>query len=86
MTTWRKLLEYAFEDYNDSFDNVIDFVPSNKDWLDYYFDDYSKKIEGTPFTIWTKTRVYFPIIIDNVESVGSVARYPDGMANYHFGN
>ena len=86
MTTWRKLLEYAFEDYNDSFDNVIDFALSNKDWLDYYFDDYSKKIEGTPFTIWTKTRVYFPIIIDNVESVGSVARYPDGMANYHFGN
>ena len=86
MTTWRKLLEYAFVDYNDSFDNVIDFTPSNKDWLDYYFDDYSKKIEGTPFTIWTKTRVYFPIIIENVESVGSVARYPDGIANYHFGD
>jgi hypothetical protein len=86
MTTWRKELELAFQEHDDNFENVIDFAPKGDEWLNYYFDDYSKTIEGSSFTIWTKKRVYFPILVDGIESVGSVARYPDEKAINHIGS
>ncbi len=86
MTTWRKELETVFSQYDDSFENVIDYSPKDSKWLDFYFDDYSKEIEGNSFTIWTKKRVYFPVSSNGQESVGSVSRYPDNNSTDHFGS
>ena len=85
MTTWRKELELAFEEHDDNFENVIDYAPKGDEWLDYYFDDDSKKIEGESFTIWTKSRVYFPVQYNGCEWVESVSRNPDGKPTHHIG-
>ena len=42
-------------------------------------------VEGTPFTLWTKNHVYFPICYDGAEWVGSVSRNPDGKPTQHQG-
>ena len=41
--------------------------------------------EGKPFTIWTANTVYFPVVYDGAEWVGSVSRNPDGKPTDHQG-
>ena len=83
MTTWRKLLEEEFQIQNDLWKNIVMMTPSDGKWLDYYFDDDSNIIEGVPFTVWTKNRVYFPLSFDGSESVGSVSKIPNGISTAH---
>ena len=83
MTTWRKLLEEEFQIQNDSWKNIVMMAPSDGKWLDYYFDNDSNVIEGVPFTVWTKNRVYFPLSFDGSEWVGSVSKIPNGIATAH---
>ena len=64
---------------------MISYAPTDGKWLDYYFDDDSKKIEGESFTIWTKSRVYFPVQYNGCEWVESVSRNPDGKPTHHIG-
>lgn len=40
---------------------------------------------GIPFTLWTKTWVYFPVVYDGSEWVRSVSRNPDGIPTEHVG-
>ena len=83
MTTWRKLLEEEFQIQNDSWKNIVMMAPSDGKWLDYYFDNDSNVIEGVPFTVWTKNRVYFPLSFEGPEWVGSVSKIPNGIATAH---
>ena len=83
MVTWKKLIEEEFEIRKDSWNNLVMMSPSDGKWLDYYFDDESKNIEGFPFTLWTKTRVYFPLAYEGIESVGSVSRVPNNLPTKH---
>ena len=53
--------------------------------FDNKFDTGYGGKEGDHFTVWTKKRVYFPVIYDGAESVGSVSRNPDNKATEHFG-
>lgn len=41
--------------------------------------------KGEPFTVWTKGRVYFPVVYDGAEWVSSVSRNPDGNPTDHIG-
>ena len=40
---------------------------------------------GCAFTVWTAKRVYFPVIYDSNEWVGSVSRHPNGRPTEHQG-
>jgi hypothetical protein len=40
---------------------------------------------GTEFTMWTKARVYFPVMYDGSEWCSSVSRNPDGIPTDHIG-
>src|SRR5690606_32833115 len=84
-TTWRKEIECEMSIHRDSFANVEGMVANSyhesepftgTDWLDDEFDNGYGGTEGHKFTLWTKSRVYFPINYDGSESCGSVPRNP----------
>jgi hypothetical protein len=81
MTTWRKLIEEEMERVGDSWNNLVSLVPEGIE--DVEFDSSFGEAFGTPFTLWTAERVYFPVEYDGSESVWSVARNPDGKATDH---
>ena len=85
MTTWKQLLELSLVDNQESFEDIVAYTPQDGKWLDYYFDDDSKSIEGEFFTVWTKARVYFPVQYNGIEWVESVSRNPDGKPTKHLG-
>jgi len=84
MTTWRAKLHqslgYAGETWAD-----VEYSTLTDTQLDTSFDDGWGSEEGCPFTVWTKTRVYFPACYDGSEWVASVARNPDGKPTGHVG-
>jgi hypothetical protein len=80
-TSWSLLFEEAREKLGDSSSIV---AIECKDWyrqFDYGFGG----TEGSPFTAWTEERVYFPIMYDGSEWVGSAPRSPNGEALEHQG-
>lgn len=84
MDTWRKLIGEAMEDKGESFADVVAIAPADLD-LDRQFDSGFGGSKGHPFTLWTKKRVYFPVVYDGAEWVGSVARDPCDEASCHHG-
>jgi hypothetical protein len=83
-TTWREEISREMEAQDDDWDNVESMTLSASD-LDRGFDDDYGAIEGVPFTVWTKSRVYFPCGYDGREWADSVARHPDGVPSGHRG-
>jgi hypothetical protein len=73
-------------EYNEKWEDVVSYVPDDGKWLDYLFDDTYGSIEGEPFTLWTKGRVYFPMVFDGSEWVASISRNPDGVITKHLGS
>lgn len=69
------------EDDNEGDPDPLD----NKACLDHQFHDGYGGEEGLPFTLWTKERVYFPVVYDGSEWVASVPRNPNGEATEHVG-
>lgn len=84
ITTWRELISVALEDVGEKWADVESITLSDAE-LDRKFDCGYGGPEGTPFTIWTKARVYFPVCYDGAEEVDSVSRNPDGRATQHIG-
>lgn len=84
LTTWRKRLEIIMAMYKDSFDNC-EQCTLTEDELDVEFEDDYGLTEGQPFTVWTKTRIYFPACYDGAEWVSSVSRHPDSKPTLHIG-
>ena len=85
MVRWRDLIVYCMSEYNEKWEDVVSYVPDDGKWLDYLFDDTYGSIEGEPFTLWTKGRVYFPMVFDGSEWVASISRNPDGVITKHLG-
>jgi hypothetical protein len=85
MIKWRTLLEQSLIDCGETMGDIVSYAPVDGKWLDYYFDDDSKQIEGESFTVWTKKRVYFPVQYNGSEWVESVSRIPDGKPTNHIG-
>lgn len=54
-------------------------------WLDREFDDGWGGIQGHPFTLWTESRVYFPVTYDGKEWCASVPRHPCVEPSQHHG-
>ena len=85
MTTWQTLITEALKNNKETWDDVESMTPKKGRWLEYLFDDDFGSVDGVPFTIWTKNRVYFPVCYDGSEWVGSVSRNPDNNPTYHIG-
>lgn len=84
ITTWRQQLDEAFKETGESWAD-IEATTLTDATLDRKFDDGYGGSEGVPFTVWTKNRVYFPVVYDGAEWVGSVSRNPDGHPTNHLG-
>lgn len=84
MDTWRELITEAMSAHGESFQNVVSCTLTEAQ-LDEEFDAGHGSTEGSPFTLWTANRVYFPICYDGAEWVGSVSRNPDGKPTDHVG-
>lgn len=92
MATWRELITQAMTGEwrdtppvaPDSWDNLIKCTLT-EDELDVEFDEGYGVPEGKPFTLWTKTRVYFPCKYDGREWVGWTWREPCEWATEHQG-
>ena len=53
--------------------------------LNQSFDAGYGLAKGAPFTAWSETRVFFPVVYDGAEWVGSVPRNPCAEVCEHFG-
>jgi hypothetical protein len=85
MATWRELLVLGMEGRNDSFDNIVSNTMTDAE-MDKKFDNGYGVSQGCSFTVWTKSAVYFPLVYDGAEWVGSVSRNPDGIPTAHQGS
>ena len=81
---WRSLISVELRENNDSWDNVVSCTLTTEELLKSFDNSYGCE-EGEPFTLWTKTRVYFPVSYDGAEWVGSVSRNPDEIPTEHLG-
>lgn len=82
---WRELITVALDSACESWDDVVECSLS-EDELDTEFDEDFGLVEGKPFTLWTKNRVYFPVAYDGSEWVGSASRNPDKKHTEHIGD
>lgn len=83
-TTWRKLINKAFEENQDSWENVEGCTLSEKE-LDQGFDNSFGKINGKRFSLWTKEFTYFPVIYEGGVVLGYTPRNPCEMKTPHQG-
>lgn len=84
MTSWRDLIGKELTQNGESWDDVDSNTLSESE-MDTKFNDGWGGSEGKPFTLWTHRRVYFPVVYDGAEWVGSVSRNPDGVPTEHQG-
>jgi len=73
--TWRQEIARLMGKYNDSCKNV-EACTLTEEALDKPFQLYDN-LKGDSFLVWTKTRVYFPIVHGYIEWCDSVSCHPD---------
>lgn len=81
-TSWRKELKRAVANTDQM---PLIHCTLTQEELDYEFDPSYGAIEGSSFTAWSDTRVYFPVCYDGSEWVESVPRYPCFEVTDHIG-
>lgn len=79
LVTWHWLIEQEMQEHGDEWANVVSVQVVHEDSLNRLFDDGYGSHGGDPFTVWTETRVYFPVQYDGAVWAGSVSRHPDGQ-------
>lgn len=84
MESWRKMVTEAMKEHSDGWGSVVHSTLSDAE-LDIKFDSGYGTHEGRAFTLWTLGRVYFPVVYDGAEWVGSAPRDPCDEACSHFG-
>lgn len=84
MATWRGLISDEMECNRETWADVEACTLSDDGLNAFFYDGYGGA-KGQPFTLWTKSRVYFPVVYDGLEWVGSVPRDPSDEACKHFG-
>ena len=82
LTTWREMIREAMQEYHET---VVVATTLTEEQYDKEFDRGFGGVEGCSFTLWTKDRVYFPIMYDGAEYVGSAPRNPCDEACEHQG-
>lgn len=83
-TTWRRQISERLESNGEQWADVVACTLSAADLDRPFHDDYGA-CEGRPFTLWTRTRVYFPVCYDGAEWVRSVPRDPCDEMTRHVG-
>ena len=84
MSNWKKLIQDEMEQQGETFEDVVECTLTDEELVVEFYDGFGGS-EGKPFTLWTTNRVYFPVVYDGAEWVGSVSRNPDGKPTYHLG-
>ena len=84
LESWRVLLTEALSEQGETWGDVEAGTLTDLQ-LDVPFDSGFGEAEGAEFTLWTARRVYFPVVYDGAEWVGSVSRHPDGRPTPHLG-
>lgn len=84
MTNWKELIQHEMKKQGETFEDVVECTLTDEELMVEFYDGFGCS-EGAPFTLWTTNRVYFPIVYDGAEWVGSVSRNPDGKPTRHFG-
>lgn len=83
MVTWRELITTEMLNWDDSWDNFLWSTLDDSE-LDEPFDCTSGGTSfGKPFTLWTLTRVYFPVEHNGDEWCKSVERDPSNVPTLH---
>lgn len=85
-TCWATMINNEMDRHGETWNDVVASAPpvNLMDW-DRLFDDGYGCEEGEPFTLWTKSRVYFPACYDGAEWVASVPRDPNDEVTEHVG-
>lgn len=83
MTTWREQLHKAMKEAWDS-GPIVHLAP-NPETFDIPFDDFSGGPEGPEILAFTAQRVYFPVVHDGAEWLGSAPRNPTDHGQPHIG-
>ncbi|MDP2371897.1 hypothetical protein [Rhodoferax sp.] len=84
MANWKTMLDRALKENGESWADVDSNTMFEHDMTNEFDAGYGG-VRGCPFTVWTKTSVYFPLCYDGAESVGRVSRNPDGKPTGHQG-
>lgn len=83
MSTWRREISENMAKVNDP--GPLIACTLDDAGLDREFYDGYGRVEGEPFTARTAARVYFPVVYDGAEWVGSAPRHPCDEATRHQG-
>lgn len=83
-TTWRELITEEMNEREELWSDIVKAVFSSGDEDTQFNCGYGCE-EGSAFTVWTKNRVYFPVVYDGSEWCGSVARNPNDLSTPHQG-
>lgn len=84
LTTWREEISAEMEKHGETWADVLACTLTDAE-LDRRFYAGFGGTNGTPFTLWTARRVYFPACYDGGEWAASVPRHPCGEATEHVG-
>ena len=84
MTNWKELIQHEMKKQGETFEDLVECTLNDEELVVEFDNGYGGE-EGKPFTLWTNNRVYFPVVYDGSEWVGSVSRNPDGKPTYHLG-
>ena len=83
-SSWRKMIQNEMEESGETWGDVEATTLTDAE-LDVMFNNGYGGSEGKPFTLWTHNRVYFPVVYDGAEWVGSAPRNPCEEATGHMG-
>lgn len=81
--SWREALRVAREEAGDT--SPIVAIAPDESVLDIDFDDDYGAAEGPAVLVWSETRVYFPVVYDGAEWLGSAPRKPTDEPQGHVG-
>ena len=84
MANWKTMLNAALQTNGESLADIEANTMTEQDMTNEFDPDFGST-DGCPFTVWTKTSVYFPLCYDGAEAVGRVSRNPDGKPTEHQG-
>ena len=84
MATWRELIADEMKSHGETLSDLISCTLSDEG-LDRGFHAGYGGEQGSPFTAWSETWVYFPICYDGSEWCGSAPRNPCDKAMCHQG-
>ena len=83
LDSWREMLAEAMEDNGDTGPVVL--APDDAAVWDRQFDSGYGGSQGEQVLAWTKERVYFPVVYDGAEWLGSAPRNPRSEGQEHVG-